>query len=142
MLTPLGDITKPWVRRLAEYYGLPTAEREESMGLCFVGERNNFGDFICACCWYHHLDDLTLSFYPPAQYTSPPSRQGYLVDLDGNRLSDHKGLWHYTIGQGARPGGMLEPWFVAKKGIGESGQDILVVPGSFVITHSKAFTLG
>ena len=65
-----------------------------------------------------------------AQYITPPSQQGYLVDPEGNRLGEHNGLWHYTIGQGARLGGMLEPWFVAKKGVGETGQDIQVVPGS------------
>lgn len=127
MITPLGYVTKPWVRRLAEYYGLPTAEREESMGLCFVGERGNFGDFICTLRFLAlFVRELTRS----AQYTSPPPRQGYLVDLDGRRLGKHNGLWYYTIGQGARLGGMEIPHFVAKKGIGESGQDILVVPGS------------
>lgn len=126
IFTPLGDLTKAWVRRLAEYYGLPTAEREESMGLCFVGERDNFGDFICRF-------SLSLSLSSSeflAQYITPPSQQGYLVDPEGNRLGEHNGLWHYTIGQGARLGGMLEPWFVAKKGVGETGQDIQVVPGS------------
>ena len=67
-----------------------------------------------------------------AQYITPPTTQGYLVDLAGERLGEHKGLWHYTVGQGARLGGMLEPFFVAQKGVGESGQDILVVPGSSV----------
>ncbi|CAD6574901.1 MAG: hypothetical protein TREMPRED_001244 [Tremellales sp. Tagirdzhanova-0007] len=111
MICPIAEIAKPWVRRLAEYYNLPTAEREESMGLCFVGERANFGDFV-------------------AQYTSPPPSQGYLVDSEGKRLGEHQGLWYYTIGQGARLGGMSDPWFVARKGVGETGQDILVVPGS------------
>ncbi|ORY26792.1 tRNA methyl transferase-domain-containing protein [Naematelia encephala] len=108
---PLGSISKVWVRRLAEYYALPTADRDESMGLCFVGERGNFGEFI-------------------SQYTTPPETQGYLVNEEGEQLAQHKGLWTYTIGQGAKIANQLQPFYVAKKGIGESGQDILVVPGS------------
>lgn len=44
---PLGGIRKEDVRRLARHYDLPTAERAESMGVCFIGERGKFGDFIC-----------------------------------------------------------------------------------------------
>ena len=47
MVTPLGSIAKKDVRRLARYFGLPTAERAESMGVCFIGERGKFGDFVC-----------------------------------------------------------------------------------------------
>ncbi len=35
---PIGDYTKPEVRKLAQKFKLPTAEKEESMGICFVGE--------------------------------------------------------------------------------------------------------
>ncbi|GFZ51238.1 hypothetical protein JCM24511_08996 [Saitozyma sp. JCM 24511] len=108
---PLANLTKPWVRRLATHFGLPTADREESMGVCFIGERGNFGDFV-------------------SQYTSPPSTPGHIVDPSGKRLAEHDGLWHYTIGQRARVAGMDGRWFVAKKGVGESKQDILVVPGA------------
>lgn len=45
-MLPLAKITKAWTRRLARHWQLPTAEREESMGVCFIGERDNFGDFI------------------------------------------------------------------------------------------------
>ncbi len=45
---PLADLAKTRVRELAREYGLPTAEREESMGVCFIGERGRFGDFVGA----------------------------------------------------------------------------------------------
>jgi tRNA U34 2-thiouridine synthase MnmA/TrmU len=45
-LFPLGGFTKPEVRALAKEYQLPTAERPESMGICFVGEKRRFSDFI------------------------------------------------------------------------------------------------
>ncbi|OXH22808.1 tRNA (5-methylaminomethyl-2-thiouridylate)-methyltransferase [Cryptococcus neoformans] len=109
-ILPLGSLLKSDVRRLAEHWGLPNAKKEESMGVCFIGERGKFGDFI-------------------SQYTSPPE-PGYLVNLSGERLAEHKGLWYYTIGQRARVANQLKPMFVAKKGVGEKGTDILVVPGS------------
>ncbi len=37
-LFPIGDYTKPQVRTLAKKYGLPTAEKPDSQGVCFVGE--------------------------------------------------------------------------------------------------------
>lgn len=46
-LFPVGDLTKSKVRELAKYYQLPTAERPESMGICFVGEKTRFGRFVC-----------------------------------------------------------------------------------------------
>jgi tRNA-specific 2-thiouridylase len=39
-------------------------------------------------------------------------------------------MWYYTIGQGAKLSGKSEKWFVAKKGVGQGSNDILVVPGS------------
>src|SRR3989339_194203 len=38
VLFPLGDYTKPEVRKLAKKFDLPTAEKEESMEICFIGE--------------------------------------------------------------------------------------------------------
>jgi hypothetical protein len=48
-IMPLAQIRKEDVRKLAKYYGLPNANKEESMGLCFVGERQKFSKFICTC---------------------------------------------------------------------------------------------
>jgi tRNA U34 2-thiouridine synthase MnmA/TrmU len=47
-LFPIGDLTKTQVRELAHKYKLPTASRDESMGICFIGEKRKFRDFICA----------------------------------------------------------------------------------------------
>jgi tRNA-specific 2-thiouridylase len=46
-LFPLENLTKPQVRELAKKHRLPTAEKAESMGLCFVGEKARFGHFLC-----------------------------------------------------------------------------------------------
>ena len=42
-------------------------------------------------------------------------------------------MWYYTIGQGAKVYGMSTKMFVATKGVGKDGNDILVVPGSYVL---------
>lgn len=107
---PLAGIPKPNVRDLARHFDLPTAEREESMGVCFIGERGKFGDFV-------------------SQYTSP-AEPGHFVTLDGERIAQHRGNCYYTIGQRPRVGGMPGGrWFVARKHVG-NGNDILVVRGA------------
>lgn len=45
-LFPLADVSKTQVREIARAAGLHNASREESMGLCFVGERRHFNDFL------------------------------------------------------------------------------------------------
>ena len=45
-LFPIAPYKKTEVREMAHIWGLPTASREESMGICFVGEKRKFDDFI------------------------------------------------------------------------------------------------
>ncbi|KAN0077026.1 tRNA-specific 2-thiouridylase [Tylopilus felleus] len=106
-LFPLSQLTKTQVRNLAIEWKLPTATRDESMGLCFVGERKRFSEFI-------------------SQYIVP--KPGPIVDLTtGKQVGVHQGLWSYTIGQGAKLSGMPQRMFVTKKDPQTS--TIFVVPG-------------
>lgn len=44
---PIGGLLKPTVKRIAAENGLrDAAERKESMGLCYVGKRKDFGEFL------------------------------------------------------------------------------------------------
>ncbi|KIY46868.1 5-methylaminomethyl-2-thiouridylate-methyltransferase [Fistulina hepatica ATCC 64428] len=107
-LFPLGELQKTHVRELAAHYGLPTAERPDSVGLCFVGEKTKFSSFL-------------------SQYIQP--RPGPIKDyLTGQRYGTHEGLWYYTIGQRASLGGMSQKMFVAEKDIPTN--TVFVVPGS------------
>ena len=45
-LFPIGHLTKPEVRELAKQHDLSTAERPDSVGICFVGERRKFSGFL------------------------------------------------------------------------------------------------
>jgi tRNA-specific 2-thiouridylase len=96
-LFPLGNLTKPQVRAIAKEHKLNTAEKKDSTGICFIGERN-FNDFI----------DNYL-----------PAKPGKILTYDGEELGQHHGLMHYTIGQRKGLGiggiGSGQPWFVAEK---------------------------
>lgn len=94
---PIGQLEKSEVRRIAEEQGFVTADKKDSTGICFIGERN-FDEF--------------LDKYLPAQ-------PGDIMSLDGEVLGKHSGLMHYTLGQRKGLGiggvGSGEPWFVADK---------------------------
>lgn len=95
VMFPLGGMEKTEVREIATKAGLATANKKDSTGICFIGERN-FKQF--------------LSEYLPAQ-------PGDMRTLNGEVLGKHDGLMYYTIGQrhGLGIGGDGEPWFVVGK---------------------------
>jgi len=102
VLFPLADLPKPEVRRLAEKYGLATAAKKDSTGVCFIGERN-FRAFL-------------------ANYI--PMKEGEIRTLDGKVVGTHKGVYYYTVGQhkGFGVGGMkgeqnVAPWYIVKKDV-------------------------
>lgn len=96
---PLGRLKKEEVRAIAEQYGLATAKKRDSTGICFIGERN-FKKF--------------LSEYLPA-------REGEIRDTYGKKLGMHSGLMYYTIGQrrgfglGGLKGYDQNRWYVVDK---------------------------
>ncbi len=94
-LFPLGDYTKPEVRKLAEKFGLVTATKKESMGICFVG-KVGIKDFLL--------------------YELGPQKPGDIVDETGKVIGQHEGAIFYTIGQrhGLDIGGGL-PYYVIGK---------------------------
>lgn len=105
-LFPVGHLTKPQVREIAEKMGLFTAKKKDSTGVCFIGERD-FDKF---------LDQYILA------------KPGEMRTLDGELVGKHTGLIHYTIGQRKGIGiggvGSGEPWFVVDKDI---EKNILIV---------------
>ena len=84
-LMPLGGLTKQEVRAIAAREGIPVADKPDSQEICFVTEGNH-ADFIAA--------------HAP----TPPPGEGWFVDETGRRLGRHKGITHYTVGQGKRLG--------------------------------------
>jgi len=98
ILFPLGDIDKPEVRKLALEYGLVTAKKKDSTGICFIGERN-FRGFL-----ENYL----------------PNQPGDIINIDTNEVvGKHIGLMYYTIGQrrGLDIGGTDDRMFVVGKNL-------------------------
>lgn len=93
-LFPLGDMTKPQVREEAKKRGLVTANKKESMGICFVG-KVGIREFL-------------------SQYVK--TKSGLIKDQNGVTIGEHDGAIFYTIGQrhGLDVGGGL-PYYVTGK---------------------------
>ncbi|RJO75430.1 MAG: tRNA 2-thiouridine(34) synthase MnmA [Myxococcales bacterium] len=80
LLFPLGGLTKPEVRGLAERFGLRVAAKRESQDACFAAD-GSYAELIAAD--------------PRAAETG----EGDIVDLDGRVVGRHDGFWRFTIGQ-------------------------------------------
>ncbi|AHI53705.1 tRNA-specific 2-thiouridylase MnmA [Spiroplasma sabaudiense Ar-1343] len=95
---PLFNLDKNEVRKIAKEHGLITADKKDSTGICFIGERD-FTKFL-------------------QNYI--PNQPGNIVDIKTNKvIGSHIGAMYYTIGQrkGLNLGGFEEPYYVAKKDI-------------------------
>lgn len=101
VIFPIGNIDKPTVRQLAKKYDLSTAEKKDSTGICFIGERN-FRKFL-------------------SEYI--PMKPGKIMTKDGEVVGEHQGVFYYTIGQrrglgiGGKQDGNGSRWFVLDKDV-------------------------
>lgn len=99
-LFPLGDIDKSEVRKIANKLKLNIANKKDSTGVCFIGERH-FKDFL-----HNYI----------------PATPGKIIDIKNNRVvGKHNGAFYYTIGQhkglgiGGISGETASGWTVVKK---------------------------
>ncbi len=110
-LFPVGELTKPTVRKIAKKHGLKTYDKKDSTGICFIGERK-FKDF--------------LQRYLPAQ-------PGTIKTDEGKIIGEHQGLMYYTLGQrqglgiGGQKNALEQPWYVVKKDM--SKNELIVAQG-------------
>ncbi len=117
---PVGGLQKTQLRRMAAEAGLATAQKKDSTGICFIGERN-FKRFLM-------------------QYL--PAQPGEIIDLSGRTLGRHDGLMYYTLGQrkGLGIGGVNfgsgESWFVIGKDM--ENNRLIVQQGE----HEELYSLG
>ena len=96
VLFPIGELTKPMVRKIAVKLDLVTARKKDSTGICFIGERN-FRNFL-----KNYL----------------PNMPGDIVDIETKEvLGKHIGLMYYTLGQrrGLNLGGNELKHYVCEK---------------------------
>ncbi len=92
ILFPLANFTKEEVRQIARENKLPVAEKPQSQNICFIQEKD----------YRKFLSERIKRF-----------REGPIVDLNGNVLGRHKGIFFYTVGQ--------------RQGLGISGKGPLYV---------------
>ncbi len=127
VLFPVGHLLKPEVRRIATELNLPTAERKDSQGICFVGKvslpeflqqklKSKEGDII----------EIPKDYPYPSVKTPDPESPDFDDELrrfarpfsyrpwNGKTIGKHPGAHYYTIGQrkGLNVGGKPEPLFV------------------------------
>ena len=133
-LFPIGGIIKPEVREIARRAGLPTAEKKDSQGICFLGKFS--------------LDDFLKEYIP--------EHRGALVTTAGEKIGKHSGTEFYTIGQrhidadfafpktglAGAAGAARKPFYVASKDaatntvvLAEGSDDPLLYRGEVELTQ-------
>jgi tRNA-specific 2-thiouridylase len=94
---PLGELTKPEVRAIAQQAGLSVASKKESYEICFVPEKDGYAKIV------EREAGITTG-----------DAGGEIVDVDGNVVGTHDGYYQFTIGQrrGLQMGGSAERSYV------------------------------
>ena len=96
MLTPVGQLTKAETRAAARRLGLATADKPESVEICFVPDDDYVG---------------VLEQHLPAD--APALTPGPFLGSDGSVLGEHRGFARFTVGQRrGLPGGKSRPLYV------------------------------
>ena len=109
---PIGTMSKEQVRAYAQEHNLPTKDRKDSQGICFLGKLK-FRDFVAA-----HLGE----------------RVGNIVEVETDDvLATHQGYWFYTRGQRQGLGLAGGPWYVVDKNV---AQNIVYVSRDY-FAHNK-----
>lgn len=111
-LFPVGDLLKPAVRAIARKAGLPTAEKKDSQGICFLGDVS--------------LMEFLKNYLP--------SEKGAVFNIEGEKMGEHEGAHFYTIGQrhigvaSRTKGGGTKPHYVVEKDVATN--TVVVAEGS------------
>jgi len=115
---PLGEMTKSDTREVARHCQLKTAEKEESMEICFVPD-NDYGGFL-------------------RQAKLVENQRGEIVDEDGHVLGYHEGIAFYTIGQRKGLGlSSPKPFYVLALDV----ENNRVIVGDDAALHREEFTV-
>lgn len=122
VIFPIGNMLKGEVREVAKRYGLSVAEKKDSTGICFIGEKR-FREFL-------------------SKYI--PMKDGDIVTKDGKVVGRHKGVFYYTIGQrkglgiGGNADGNGNAWFILEKDV--KNNRLIVSQGEDDILFSDELT--
>ena len=129
-LFPIGELTKPEVRKIAREIGLATAEKKDSQGLCFIG-KVSLPTFLQQHLAPKEGDFVEINKEFPKYYEDSPKFENKLEELkylsdkitykkeDGKVIGKHQGAQFYTIGQskGLGIGGHKESCFLISRDV-------------------------
>jgi tRNA-specific 2-thiouridylase len=121
-LFPLGELTKPAVRRLAQEGGLGVALKKESYEICFVPQKDGYSALVEREAREMQAssssDGFGMERSPAAtallNAVADGEAGGEIVDAEGNVVGEHGGYYHFTVGQrrGLQLGGSAERTYV------------------------------
>jgi tRNA-specific 2-thiouridylase len=118
MRFPLGELTKPEVRHIAQASGLPVASKADSQDLCFLAGTDR-ARFL-------------------ARHGGLGARPGAIVDRAGHVLARHRGQHLFTVGQRRGLGvAGREPLYVLEK----DAEQNRVIVGPRAALHTTRVTL-
>ena len=118
---PLGGMPKPQVRELAEAAGLRNAAKPDSQDICFVPD-GNYAKIV-------------------TKVRPEGAAPGAIVHAaTGERLGEHKGIVHFTVGQrkGLEIGGQPEPLYVI--GLDAASREVRVGPKRMLAVNAATVT--
>ncbi len=122
MVTPVGELTKAETRSVARRLNLVTADKQESVEICFVPDDNYVA---------------VLEKHLPAD--APALVPGPLVTTGGEVIGEHDGFARYTVGQRrGLPGGFDEPLYVVA--IRPDTREVVVGRGAELFGHELSLT--
>ncbi|MBL4746500.1 MAG: tRNA 2-thiouridine(34) synthase MnmA [Flavobacteriaceae bacterium] len=124
-LFPIGELTKPEVRKIAAAQDLITADKKDSQGLCFIG-KVRLPEFLQQKLEPKEGNIITIPRDAPVYHKEIPAFESKEAELaffatkfayvpaDGKIVSTHQGAHYFTKGQrkGLAVGGTKEPLFV------------------------------
>ncbi|MFB6257229.1 MAG: tRNA 2-thiouridine(34) synthase MnmA, partial [Flavobacteriales bacterium] len=128
---PLGEYDKEEVRAIARKKGLPTAEKKDSQGLCFIG-KISLPEFLSqrlepkegAILEVPKDDPVLMEEIPAGGETEPPSPEALTEPFpfqkaQSHQVGRHQGAHFFTVGQrkGIGVGGKAEPLFVLERDV-------------------------
>ena len=124
-LFPIGELTKPEVRKIAQELNLVTADKKDSQGLCFIGKvrlpdflqqqlRPKTGDIVAIPSTFESYNQTPPVFNAKEDRLEFESKKIIYKKEDGFVIGTHQGAHFFTKGQrkGLAVGGTKEPLFV------------------------------